>query len=456
MKKTIFFILALILLFNHLSAMEDKNQKPNKKSHKHLLIDKSLKDFLLTEIIEKKLLDLESLNSTNLPTELKDSLISEIGMQNPCIIIKHLSDYWCKDQKDKTLNFFHALNAYARKRVLKRMMKLILVDEGHVKIYFNGRETERFSELQNLMHLLEYIISTVTLLNEQFEPEINQGFENIKNALIAKRTEQITDIANDLNENQKSRLLEFFIYQPLTESFFDYAFRIVFQNFNNTAFEDAFSQAIKSNILRISQNVGSLLESDLLDYCAQVCPRGLQAIFDYSHQICKVYSRLNLLFCLYQKILSKFSREICDNLSIDDENIFKNAQTKYLEFIAYLHDLSAKRELDINMDNETLRLFRLLIDQEVNGPRDLFPTPWNQQITIEDEINAAKVIGKLIRYIKNSNLISTDCVEKLIRLCSSKLCIRKSEQRFFQPKELEPLIEDIVYKNLAESENHLK
>lgn len=456
MKKSIFYILALVLLFNHLSGMEDKNQKPNKESHKYLLIDKSLKDYLIAEIVKNNLINLEGIiNSERLTNEIKEMLISETGMQNPYVIIKYLSNYFRED-KDKALNFFTSLNICTQKRMLKRMVKLLLYDPNHIPNYFDNSDWEQTqkNELIILSEVIEYFLNTIELSNEQFPSETNATFDVIKNALVTKNPEEIARIESTLNQEQKNRLLEFLIYKPLTESFFDYGFRILYQSFNNNRFELVFNLIIKSNILKLPQSALSTFEYDLLDYIGQICPQGLQAIFNYSHQICKLHSRLSLIFCLYEMLLHKFCIEICGGLSLDDENIFENAQAKYSEFIISLKDLSAKRNLNISIDNETLRLFRKLI-HEINGGRDLFPYAWNQQITWEGEINAAKVLGKLIRHIKNKNLVSAGSVERLIRLCASELYIRKADNAFFTPEELQPQIEVIVYKNLAEQENLL-
>lgn len=138
MKKNLFFIAIFLCLVNFLLGMEDKAEKPETKSNKHLLVDKTLKDYLITEIVGKKIVDLEAvLNSSKLPTELKDVLISEIAMQNPYVIIKYLSKLWHEDKKDQALKFFTSLNIFAQKKMLKKMVKLILHSEKEMFNYFD-------------------------------------------------------------------------------------------------------------------------------------------------------------------------------------------------------------------------------------------------------------------------------------------------------------------------------
>lgn len=196
MENNLFFVMIFVCLFSYSHSMEE-TVTPQKtvKSNKHLLIRKSLSDYLINEIAdragEENAQELENIfQSDRIPTCLKERLLSTISIKQAHLTIKFLAKLWQADNKDHVIDFFKLLNFEAKKTILNNLIKLVSYDKKAFPIYFdcpnsldiNITEFQKL-ELESLGALLKEIISGNTenlLLYDALINSIIRGIEQFR------------------------------------------------------------------------------------------------------------------------------------------------------------------------------------------------------------------------------------------------------------------------------------
>lgn len=476
MNKNLTYIVVLICSINFLFGMEEQ-KSPNQyssQSNKHLLIHKSLKNYLIAVIIEKKIFDLQTiLNSKSLITDIKELLLSELAIKDPYITIGYLSKCCHEGRQNEVIEYFNMLNLPAKKNVSKKIILILLCIEKNSSAYFNLENSFDLTESQKneilgLKDMLELLIDknkdNLAFLNNLFwliarfvelepanpmdqtfpfnvksflielkntveqrliEPlnpikpivknfaaEIIEIFNNIKAAIELNDDDKVSSISTILNKNEKEKVLEYFIYILLTINDFDLA-------------DKYYKKMIESNLLSCD-----IKFDHLLNVAINFCPDGARYSFGFDelpsflpHPVARTFH------CFYYNALDSFSKEVfhavINSIIIElslDEKEFEESIKVFIQFIDYIGQLNQDKKLQINTHKEIESFFKFLIKYMI-GISNCLHAPQEEEENIMGSYwtSTGEFCTRLIKYLKENNIVDELCIIKLTGLCKTKL-----------------------------------
>lgn len=468
-NKNLTYIVALTFLVNCLFGMEEQ-PKLDTKSNKQLLIHKSLKNYLIAEMVDRKIIDLKTIFSKNLPTDITKLLLSELAIKAPYITISYLSKCWQENKQNEVVDYFNMLNLPAKKNISKKIILILLCIEKNSSAYFNRENTfdlieSQKNEILGLKDMFELLTNknkeNLAFLNSLFwliarfvelepanpidqtfpfniksflielknkveqclieplntikpivtnsTPEVIEIFNNIKNAIESNDDDKVSSISKILNEKEKEQILEYFIYTLLTINDFDLA-------------DKCYKKIIESNLLSCNIKL-----DDLLNIAINLCPEGAQYSFGFDelpsflpHPIARTFH------CFYYNVLDSFSKElfhaVINSIVIElflDEKEFEESTKVLTQFIDYIGQLNRDKKLQINRDNEMEKFFKFLINYMKAISNCL---PQEETETMGSYwASTGEFCTKLIKYLKENNIVDELCIIKLTKLCKTKL-----------------------------------